>query len=123
MSATATLDKAESLPRDAAELSLSLDGETPVFCFSASALEKRARTFLNGFKGEVSFAVKSNPSRQVISALAHAGVSAWDVASVPEIELVHSIQRKGHIHYHNPVKSLREITRAYKEFGVRRFVV
>ncbi len=42
---------------------------------------------------------------------------------MPEIELVHSIQRKGHIHYHNPVKSLREITRAYKEFGVRRFVV
>ena len=112
-----------SLPRNAAELSLGLDGETPVFCFSASALKARAELFKSGFKGEVTFAVKSNPSREVISTLAEAGLKSWDVASVQEMELVNSIQHGARFHYHNPVKSRIEITRAYKEFNCRRYVV
>ncbi len=112
-----------NLPANAAILSQSQDGEMPVFCFSAKALEARAKIFMTGFKGEVSFAVKSNPSREVIATLAELGVTAWDVASVQEIELVHGIQPTAHFHYHNPVKSRREIERAYKQFNCRRFCV
>ncbi|MDE2383696.1 MAG: type III PLP-dependent enzyme [Alphaproteobacteria bacterium] len=123
MPSTAALKTASTLPANAAALSAGLDGETPVFCFSAKALKARAAIYLQGFKGEVTFAVKSNPSREVIATLAEAGLKAWDVASVQEMELVHSIQPDARFHYHNPVKSRREIERAYREFNCRRFVV
>ncbi|MBG1231434.1 type III PLP-dependent enzyme [Aestuariivirga litoralis] len=112
-----------SAPKDAGELSLQLDGETAVFCFSADALTARAKLFNTGFKGLVTFAVKSNPSREVASTLAAAGLKAWDVASVQEMELVSGIQKDARFHYHNPIKSLREITRAYNEFNCRRFCI
>ncbi len=118
MTASATI-----LPANAAALSKTLDGETAIFCFSASALLARAKVFFQNFKGETSFAVKANPSREVVSTLAKAGMKFWDVASVHEMELVHSIQPKAQFHYHNPVKSRREIERAYKEFNCRRFCI
>ena len=111
------------LPANASVLSKALDGENAIFCFSAAALTARAKLFLQGFPGETSFAVKSNPSPEVVATLAKAGFKYWDVASVQEIELVHAIQPDARFHYHNPVKSRREIERAYKEFGCRRFVV
>ncbi len=123
MPAQPALKEAVATPHNAAELSKSLDGEVPVFCFSASALKARAKIFTSGFKGETTFAVKSNPSREVIATLVEACLKSWDVASVQEMELVHSIQPKANFHYHNPVKSRREIERAYKEFNCRRFVV
>jgi len=123
MSSQASHKTSNALPRNAAVLSLGLDGETPIFCFSANALTARAELFKSGFKGEVTFAVKSNPSRKVISTLAEAGFKSWDVASVQEMELVSSIQPRPHFHYHNPVKSRIEITRAYREFNCRRYVV
>ena len=123
MPSQAALKTIASLPRSAAELSKGLDGETAIFCFSASALTARAKLFMRDFKGETSFAVKANPSPEVIATLAEVGLKSWDVASVPEMELVHSIQPEAHFHYHNPVKSRREIERAYKEFNCRRFVV
>ena len=48
--------------------------------------------FTAGFPGTVSFAVKSNPSREVVQTLADAGLTHWDVASVHEMALVHSVQ-------------------------------
>jgi ornithine decarboxylase len=123
MPSKAALHTLPTEPANAAEMSRGLDGETPIFCFSASALKARAGLFLNGFKGETTFAVKSNPSREVVATLAETGIKAWDVASVTEMELVQSIQPKAIFHYHNPVKSRREIERAYKEFRCRRFVV
>ena len=37
--------------------------------------------------------------------------------------LVHSVQPSAHFHYHNPVKSRREIHNAYHKYGCRRFAV
>ena len=112
-----------AIPANAAALSKNLDGETAVFCFSASALTMRAELFMKNFNGETSFAVKANPSREVVATLVQAGLKSWDVASVPEMALVHAIQPEAHFHYHNPVKSRREIERAYKEFSCRRFCI
>ncbi len=111
------------LPYDAAELSKTWNSDTPVFCFSAKALAARARVFLDGFKGEVTFAVKSSPSVEVIETLTGLGIKSWDVASVQEMKLVHSVQPEAYFHYHNPVKSRREIEAAYKTYNCRRFVV
>jgi ornithine decarboxylase len=112
-----------ALPADAAALSALIQPDEPVFCFSASALAERARTFTKNFPGLVTFAVKSNPSVEVIRTLATNGITSWDVASVHEMKLVRSVSPTAHFHYHNPVKSRREIEDAYKNYNCKRFVV
>jgi ornithine decarboxylase len=107
----------------AAEFALAESPDDPVFCFSEDALRNQARVFQSGFPGEVAFAVKSNPSRQVIAGLHRAGIGVWDVASIQEMELVAGIAPEREFHYHNPVKSSSEIRTAYTRFGCRRFAV
>lgn len=108
---------------DALAVARVMQPEEAVFCFSAPRLRARLALFTGGFPGTVSFAVKSNPSREVVTALAAAGLTHWDVASVQEMALVAAIQPAAHFHYHNPVKSRREIHNAYHKFGCRRFAV
>jgi ornithine decarboxylase len=112
-----------AIPADAAALAAQLLPDEPVFCFSASALTARAEQFTKHFPGLVTFAVKSNPSVEVIGTLAKAGITTWDVASVHEMKLVRSIAPTAKFHYHNPVKSRREIEDAYRNYNCRRFVV
>lgn len=106
---------------NAAAVARHLRPEEPVFCFSADALVARYGVFRRGFPGLVSYAVKSNPSHEVIETLATAGLTHWDVASVQEMALVRSISPEAVFHYHNPVKSRREIAEAFKTHGCRRF--
>lgn len=108
---------------DALAVARIMQPEEAVFCFSADRLKARLAMFTEGFPGTVSFAVKSNPSREVAAALADAGLTHWDVASVQEMALVHAVQPTAHFHYHNPVKSRREIQNAYSKYGCRRFAV
>ena len=62
--------------------------ERPVALVRHDAVALAARWFQDNFKGDVLYAVKANPSPWVIETLAKAGVMKFDVASVPEIELV-----------------------------------
>ncbi|MDE2446515.1 MAG: type III PLP-dependent enzyme [Alphaproteobacteria bacterium] len=110
-------------PENAAAVAYAMQPDEPLFCFSPQALTDRANVFLNGFPGLVTFAVKSNPSEHVVRTLAKAGLTHWDVASVHEMKLVAGISPDAKFHYHNPVKSRREIEDAYKTYGCRRFVV
>ena len=43
--------------------------DMPVFCCSATALRARAALFLQGFPGDVSYAVKANPAPHVLATL------------------------------------------------------
>jgi ornithine decarboxylase len=95
--------------------------ERPVFCISPSALQAQAKLFLDGFPGEVAYAVKANPSDEVIKALHAGGIEVFDVASTVEMATVTRLCGKVELHYHNPVKSLAEIATAWHTFGVRRF--
>jgi ornithine decarboxylase len=108
---------------DAPDAALGLAPEEPVFCFSATELQRRTEEFMNGFPGTVSFAVKSNSSRPVLATLAASGLRHWDVASVHEMAAVREVSPDAIFHYHNPVKSRREISDAYKVYGCRRFAV
>ncbi len=108
---------------DAADVARAARPEEPVFCFSAAALAGRARAFLDGFPGEVAYAVKSNPGAHVLKTLAAAGVAVFDVASVEEMADVRAAAPKAVLHYHNPVKSRAEIARARFGFGCARFAV
>jgi ornithine decarboxylase len=109
--------------KSAAAASLALQPDAPLFCFSAAQLGERAKVFLQGFPGQVTFAVKANSSPQVIKVLAAAGVKAWDVASVFEMATVSKIVPNARFHYHNPVKSRREISDAWKLYACKRYVV
>ncbi len=123
MNQTARVMRTETPYADALELSMAANHDEPVFCFSPSGLQARLAQFRAGFPGRVSYAVKANPSAAVLATLSAAGLRHWDVASVHEIAAVQAIQPGAVFHYHNPVKSRREIFTAYHRFGCRRFAV
>jgi ornithine decarboxylase len=80
-----------------------------------------ARWFQANFKGDVLYAVKANPSPWVIQTLAANGVTAFDVASVPEIELVAQFAPRARMAFMHPVKSRKAIASAYFDHGVKTF--
>ena len=82
-----------------------------------------ARWFQDNFKGDVFYAVKANPSPWVIETLAANGVTSFDVASVPEIELVSQFAPGARMAFMHPVKSRRAIAQAYFDHGVRTFAL
>ena len=68
--------------------------ERPVALVRPAAVSVAARWFQDNLKADVFYAVKANPSRWVIETLVEAGVTAFDVASLAEIELVRSVMRR-----------------------------
>ena len=95
--------------------------ERPVALVRPAALVVAATWFRDRFKDDVFYAVKANPSPWVITTLAREGVRSFDVASVPEIELVQAHAPGARMAFMHPVKSRRAIAQAYFEHGVRTF--
>lgn len=96
--------------------------EDPVLFFSPHALQAKACKFINGFPGMVTYAVKSNPSEEVIENLTAAGVRGFDVASPFEMRLVKRLAPQADLHYNNPVRSRAEIAVAV-DLGVKSYSV
>lgn len=86
--------------------------ENPVMVFAPTVLQDAARSFIAGFPGLVTYAVKSNPDEAVIQNLVAAGVQGFDVASPAEIDLIGRLAPQAARHYHNPVRSRAEIEHA-----------
>jgi ornithine decarboxylase len=82
-----------------------------------------ARWFQENFKDDILYAVKANPSPWVIRTLADAGLASFDVASVPEIELVAEHAPGARMAFMHPIKSPRAIAAAYSDFGVKTFAL
>jgi ornithine decarboxylase len=97
--------------------------ERPVALVRPGAVAVAARWFQDNLKSDVFYAVKANPSAWVIEALWNAGVTGFDVASIPEIELVRSVAPNARLAFMHPVKSRNAITTAYFEHGVRTFAL
>ncbi|HZZ37209.1 MAG TPA: hypothetical protein VFE03_15920 [Caulobacteraceae bacterium] len=97
--------------------------ERPVALVRPDAVAVAARWFQDKFKGDVYYAVKANPSPWVIRTLTENGVTAFDVASIPEIELVAEHAPGGRLAFMHPVKSRAAIACAYAEHGVRTFAI
>ncbi|MFV0385409.1 type III PLP-dependent enzyme [Paracoccus sp. (in: a-proteobacteria)] len=95
-----------------AELISNLQPEHPVMAFAPTVLQDRARQFISGFPGLVTYAVKSNPSDVVIQNLLAAGMTGFDVASPVEIDLIGRLAPGAARHYHNPVRARAEIAHA-----------
>jgi len=97
--------------------------ELPVHCLRPHAATKAAEFFVRHFPGDVLYAVKANPHPAIIDAVWAAGVRSFDVASLPEIELVAGRCPEARLAFMHPVKSRLAIRRAYFDFGVRIFVL
>lgn len=69
------------------------------------------------------YAVKANPSPWVIETLAANGVTSFDVASIPEVELVARHAPGARMAFMHPVKSRAAIAAAYFDHGVRTFAL
>jgi ornithine decarboxylase len=94
--------------------------ERPVLALRPHAARRAARWFIDNFPGRVLYAAKANDARPVIDALVEAGIRAFDVASLVEIERVAGIPGT-ELFFMNPVKSRGAIARAYRDFGIRSF--
>ncbi|MDB6181739.1 type III PLP-dependent enzyme [Paracoccus fistulariae] len=105
-----------------AELIRETQPEHPVMVFAPTVLQDRARVFLDGFPGLVTYAVKSNPDEAVIQNLVAAGIQGFDVASPFEIDLIGRLAPRAARHYHNPVRARSEISHAVAE-GIRAWSV
>ncbi|MFN4061915.1 MAG: type III PLP-dependent enzyme [Paracoccus hibiscisoli] len=92
-----------------AEVIRHLAPEHPVMVFAPTVLQDRARQFIDGFPGLVTYAVKSNPEEAVIQNLVAAGIQGFDVASPFEIDLIGRMAPHAARHYHNPVRGRSEI--------------
>jgi ornithine decarboxylase len=97
--------------------------ERPVAIARPDAVAVAARWFQDNFKGDVFYAVKANPSPWVIETLAANGVTSFDVASIPEIELVAQHAPGSRMAFMHPVKSRAAIAAAYFDHGVRTFAL
>ena len=97
--------------------------ERPVALARPDAVATAARWFQDKFKGDVFYAVKANPSPWVIETLAANGVTSFDVASMPEIELVNRFAPGSRVAFMHPVKSRAAIATAYRDHGVTIFAL
>jgi ornithine decarboxylase len=104
----------------AAELLRHRRPERPVLALRPHAARRAAYWFLANFPGRVLYAAKANDAPPIISALVEAGVCAFDVASLTEIERLAGVPG-AELYYMNPVKSRGAISRAYRDYGIRNF--
>jgi ornithine decarboxylase len=95
----------------------------PSFLFSSKELTRSVKVFKKGFDGLLTYAVKCNPSPHILQQLHKQGIKAYDVASNTEMALIRDNCPGAAMHYNNPIKSKREIQRAYEEFGIRSFTI
>lgn len=97
--------------------------DLPVHCLRPHAAKKAAEYFVRQFPGDVLYAVKANPHPSVLDAVWEGGVRSFDVASLPEIELVANRFPDARLAFMHPVKARSAIRKAYFDYGVRIFVL
>jgi ornithine decarboxylase len=97
--------------------------DQPVHCVRPDAARKAAEWFVRHFRGDVLYAVKANPHPLVLDAVYGAGVRSFDVASMPEVELIGERFPDATQAFMHPVKARSAIRRAYCDYGVRIFAL
>jgi ornithine decarboxylase len=109
--------------RPAAAIVRELEPDVPLICLRPEELRKKARAFLDGFPGDVLYAVKCNPEAEVLQHLVEGGITHFDAASMAEIRQVRSVFPDAKIHFMHPIKARSAIRAAYFEHGVKDFVL
>jgi ornithine decarboxylase len=102
-------------------LATALRPAQPVTLLRPHAATRAARFFVENFPGQSLYAVKANPSPELLRLLWDAGVTHYDVASLGEVRLVARTLPGATLCFMHPVKAEEAIAEAYFEHGVRTF--
>ena len=93
----------------------------PVTLVRPHAARRAARFFLSKFPGTSMYAVKANPSTDLIRTLWDAGLTHYDIASIAEVRLVREVAPNAVLCFMHPIKPPEAIAEAYHQHGVRVF--
>ena len=93
----------------------------PVTLLRPHAARRAARFFVDKFPGRSLYAVKANPSPELLKILWDEGVTHYDVASIGEVRLVHETLPEAVLCFMHPVKAEEAIAEAYFGHGVKTF--
>ncbi|MDF7776218.1 type III PLP-dependent enzyme [Sphingomonas sp. AOB5] len=93
----------------------------PVTLIRPHAASRAARFFVEKFPGRSMYAVKANPSPELLQILWDSGITHYDVASIAEVRLVARTLPEATLCFMHPVKAEEAIRQAYFEHGVRTF--
>ncbi|WP_422057134.1 type III PLP-dependent enzyme [Sphingomonas sp.] len=93
----------------------------PVTLVRPHAAKRAARFFVEKFPGTVLYAVKANPSPELLQILWDSGVTHYDVASIGEVRMARRALPKATLCFMHPVKAEEAIEEAYFVHGVRTF--
>ena len=93
----------------------------PVTLLRPHAARRAARYFVEKFPGRALYAVKANPSRELLKLLWAEGVTHYDVASLGEVRLVAETLPESTLCFMHPVKAEEAIAEAYFKHGVKTF--
>ena len=115
----------DSLPRFASALKAieSLKPTEPLYLVHPEKFAAAAKQFLDGFPGDVLYAVKSNPHPVALTHLWNAGIRHFDSASLGEIEAVKGLFPDAICHFMAPVRLPGQAKAAFEKYGVTDFVV
>ena len=92
----------------------------PVTLIRPHAAKRAARFFVERFPGRSLYAVKANPSPDLLQVLWESGITHYDVASIAEVRLVAETLPEATLCFMHPVKAEEAIAEAYA-LGVRTF--
>ena len=101
----------------------SLKPSEPLYLVRPKKFAAAARQFLDGFPGDVLYAVKANPHPLVIEQLWNAGIRHFDTASLGEIEIIKNLYPDAICHFMAPVRLPGQAKAAFGKYGVADFVV
>jgi ornithine decarboxylase len=93
----------------------------PVTLIRPHAASRAARFFVEKFPGRSMYAVKANPSPELLKTLWDSGITHYDVASLGEVRLVARTIPEATLCFMHPVKAEEAIAQAYFDYGVRVF--
>lgn len=93
----------------------------PVTLIRPHAARRAARFFVEKFPGRSLYAVKANPSPDLLKELWDSGITHYDVASIAEVRLVAETLPDAVLCFMHPVKAVEAIAEAYQRYGVRTF--
>jgi ornithine decarboxylase len=93
----------------------------PVTLVRPHAATRAARYFVEKFPGTSMYAVKANPSPDLLRILWDGGIRTFDVASIAEVRLVRETLPEATLCFMHPVKPRESIAEAYHVHGVRTF--
>jgi ornithine decarboxylase len=93
----------------------------PVTLIRPHAAARAARFFVEKFPGRSLYAVKANPSPDLLRVLWDNGITHYDVASIAEVRLVARTLPDATLCFMHPVKAAEAIEEAYFTHGCRTF--